>query len=183
MFFSAKVFSQIDSLNKAGDIYTVSFVSAGNENLELGQITLYNLDNDYLSFTKLFDSGKNINPPTTKVYQVRLENISSFGYKVPTNFGGRILIGGLIGAGGGALLGYFATGLGAGAHGSKEGNMTSGIIVPGVIGGLAGVLFATITSSQAQDYESTNVSKLSRQKKYEVLKSLIKKGIIYNKDE
>jgi hypothetical protein len=184
ILFSGKVFSQTDSLKPADDIYTVSFLSISKEEENLSAITITDIDKDALSFEKIYTPGNNITPTTKKSYKVNLENINEFGYRVSTNVAGRMLVGALIGGGSMTLLGYVATGIGgSSAHSVKPLNPTLTIVVPAIIGTLAGGIIGAIIASGSRDYETIDLSKYSKEKKYEVIKGLIKKGIIYNKDQ
>lgn len=134
-----------------------------------------------LLFKKIYAKRDNITPGSTKNYRISLDKVNEFGYQIPTKIWKRVLTAGLVCAGAGALLGYFAEGVSGFSHTGK-GAIHNGAIWGGIIGGLVGSAFGGIISIGARDYETTDMSKFSKQKKYEVIKGLIKKGIINNKD-
>lgn len=168
-------------ISQTENYYSVSYLDIDKSETDFSGISNTNIDSNYLSFQKIHVMKDNITPGSTKNYNIRLEKINEFGYQIPTKVWKRILTAGLICTGTGALFGYIAEAVSGFSHSGKEG-IRNGALWGGVIGGLIGSAFGGVISIGARDYELQDISKYSKQKKYETIKGLIKKGIINKKD-
>lgn len=163
------------------NLYTITYIDSLNNETSFSNINVTNLDNNYISFERVYNRGDNITPIRIYRHRVELGKINSFGYRAYTPLGKRITTGALIGTGTGILLGGVAGSLKWGE--GKESHTLEGALAGAVLGAFTGSVIGGITGIGAKEYETVNFSKYSNQKKYEIIQRLVLKGIEFNKEE
>lgn len=180
ILFSAKVFSQTDSSYKTEEIFSISYLNYDSKIKKLENVRLTAIDSITLSFEEIIyapSSKNNKYIPHTIVF----DKINTFGYKTGISMGERTLIGAGIGFGTVFLLGAI---LGAsydpGGGTPSTANKVGVTFLLSVAAAVPGALIGMGTGIGQKEYEVLDISKYSRQKKFEILKRLIRNGVKEN---
>lgn len=174
---SGKVFSQADSTEN--EIFSVSYVDYENNIDEVKDVKIISLDSNSVTYSEsVYDGTKLAIVPY--IVEVKFNNLRSFGYKVGTSFGSRVLTGALVGFG----FGFIVVGAVSGSL-NHDGKGTFGQAIGfGFIGGLAlslpCSLIGAITGIGSKEYEVLDVTKYNNARKYEIIKRLLDAGLKKN---
>ncbi len=184
IFISTSVFAQISDFKKTENSFKVSYTDSTNNTIELSSISVSGLDSTNLYFSKTYNKGDNITPIKHIDYKINISKINSFGYQSETTLKDRIITGGVIGAGCGALIG----GVGVNFLGVESRKFDIGVPVVGALGGglfgaLVGGTVGAITGIGADDYHSVDLSKGSNKTKFDSINNLIKAGTNLHKEK
>ncbi len=163
------------------DFYTITFSDSLNQEVSYSGVEVISIDNVGLSFKRIYNRGDNITPPKIYTYKIPLEKINSFGYRAYTPLGTRITTGAAIGTGIGLGLGAVAGSIKLAE--SYENHTLEGALAGAVLGAFTGSIVGGVTGIGAKEYESVNLTKYSKEKKYQIIQGLMTKGINFNKDE
>lgn len=182
VLFSAKVFSQTDSVYKTSEIFSISYINYDKKIIKLEDIRLTSLDSVSLSFDEI------VYGPTTKENKYKphiivYDKINSFGYKDGMSRGDIIRNGAFVGFGLGFVLGVIAGKINFVGDGSGKATFAESIgtgVLCGFLMAIPTTLLTTLFTYGHQEYENLDISKYDRTKKFEILKRLIKAGVKEN---
>jgi hypothetical protein len=180
--FSAKAFSQTDSLYKTDNVFLISFKDFNNEVQNLEDVRLTSIDSISLSYEYII-WGKSSNENKNVKKQLVFDRIQKFGYKVGPSKGAIIGRSALVGFGLGFILGAIEGKINIVGDGSRKpefaDHIGTGFLV-GVLLAIPATLAGVIISIPVKEYETLDISKYNRQKKFEILKRLIRNGVKEN---
>lgn len=175
--FSGKIFSQTDSAYKTDDIFYLSFTNYDKEVKELKDVRLTSIDSVSIGYEEVI-LGQNSNQNKYIPHTIVFDRINSFGYRVSASIGARIGYGSLAGFIVGGILGGLSGGYSPGGSGSNADSQRPGFIVlGGFLVAIPGALIGAATGIGQKQFETVNISKYSRTKKFEIIKRLIRNGI------
>ncbi len=163
------------------DFYTISYLDSLNKEVRYSGVEITSLNPGILSLKRTYVKGDNITPPKTFNYNIPLEKINSFGYRSSATLGKRIITGAAIGLGSGLVLGAIAGSIKIAEN--YKNHSVEGALAGAVIGVMTGSIIGGITGIGAKEYEILPITNYSDEKKYQLIKNLIAKGISSNKDE
>lgn len=182
--FSPKVFSQGESPFKTPGVFKLSYLNYENKIVDIEDVKLTAIDSNSLTFDEVAAYGPSSAQNTYKPRTVIFEKIKSFGYKDGLSRGDIIRNGTIIGVGIGFVLGFSIgkfsiTGDGSSTPSTFSDRAATGAGF-GLLFGIPAFVLTTLFSFDAKEYESLNISQYSSAKKFEILKTLIKKGVKKN---
>lgn len=181
MLTSGKIYSQNDSISRAGDIFSMEFMRS-NELIKDKDLTISYIDQDsILVLSSNYNTASRQNE--SKTYRVYIDSIRSFGYKTGTNIGVRIRTGALLGFGAGFILGLIPRKKISLEPSDQNLDLFQSLglgLLVGLVVAVPGALIGAATGIGSKEYEVVDVSKYNLKKKYNVIKELIQKGIIKN---
>ncbi len=182
ILFTAKVFSQTDSSYKTDTVFLISFKDFNNEIQNLEDIRLTSIDSISLSYEYIiFGRTSNENKYVKK--QIVFDRIQKFGYKVGPSKGAIIGRSALVGFGLGFILGAIEGKINIVGDGSRKPEFADHIgtgFLFGVALAIPTTLIGVIISIPVKEYETLDISKYNRQKKFEILIRLIRNGVKEN---
>ena len=184
IFLSGKIYSQIDSSLSSKEIYSLKYADSDQKLREEKDIRIISLDPDSIKF---LDYEYNTTSRRNKdiLYAKSISSIKSFGYKVGAGTWTRIKSGALIGFGAGFLIGLVNDKKISLEPSSQSASFFERIglgLVLGIAASIPGGLIGAITGIGSKEYEEINISKYDNAKKYIMIKDLIKKGSVINKE-
>jgi hypothetical protein len=182
ILFSAKVFSQTDSIYKTDNVFYISYLDYNKESEKSEDLRLIHIDSTSLTFEKIiYGQNSNMNKYVSK--KVTFDRINQFGYKAGPSKGSIIGTGALVGFGLGFILGAIEGKFNPVGDGSRKPEFADHIgtgFLFGVVLAIPTTLIATIISIPVKEYEVVDISKYERAKKFEIIKRLIKTGVKEN---
>ncbi len=180
--FSAKAFSQTDSSYKTDNVFLISYKDFNNQVQNLEDVRLTAIDSISLSYEYII-WGKTSNENKNVKKQLVFDRIQKFGYKVGPSKGAIIGRSALVGFGLGFILGAIEGKINIVGDGSRKpefaDHIGTGFLV-GVLLAIPATLAGVIISIPVKEYETLDISKYNRQKKFEILKRLIRNGVKEN---
>ncbi len=182
VLFTTKLFSQTDSSYKTDNVFLISFKDFNNEVQNIEDIRLTSIDSISLSYEYIvFGRTSNENKYVKK--QLVFHRIQKFGYKVGPSKGAIIGRTALVSFGLGFILGAIEGKINIVGDGSRKpefaDHIGTGFLV-GVALAAPASLVASLVASFTHEYEVLDISKYNRQKKFEILKRLIRNGVKEN---
>ena len=168
LFFlsTSSVYSQSDSIYKAGENFTITYSDTLNNHITKDEVSILKLSKDSLTFKLTF-----IGYPWNKILTIGTSQLSKFGYRSGIGFGNSIRNGSIFG---------FAVGFIGFCAAIKDISIGQGLLA-GLIFAVPGALIGAVTGIDSKEYEVVDVSKYDPERKYEVIKKLIQKGLNKNK--
>lgn len=182
ILLSGKVFSQTDSSYKTDNVFLISFKNFNNEIQNIEDVRLTSIDSISLSYEYII-WGKSSNENKYITKQLVFDRIQKFGYKVGPSKGSIIGRSALVGFGLGFILGAIAGKFNPVGDGSRKPEFADHIATGFLFGAALAIpatLAGVIISIPVKEYETLDISKYSRQKKFEILKRLIRNGVKEN---
>jgi len=176
ILFSFKAYSQTDSSYKTEKIFYISYYNFNKELVTAEDVRLTDIDSISLTFEEVI-YGQNSNQNKYVKKKIIYDKINKFGYYVGESLGARFMYGSGIGFAVGAILGAFETGSIVG-----DGQVPAGTysLPVGLALAIPGGLIGLATGIGSKENEMVDISKYSRQKKFEIIKRLIKNGVKQN---
>lgn len=182
ILFTTKVFSQTDSSYKTDNVFLISYKDFNNQVQNLEDVRLTAIDSISLSYEYII-WGKTSNENKNVKKQLVFDRIQKFGYKVGPSKGAIIGRSALVGFGLGFILGAIEGKINIVGDGSRKpefaDHIGTGFLV-GVLLAIPATLAGVIISIPVKEYETLDISKYNRQKKFEILKRLIRNGVKEN---
>lgn len=184
IFLSGKIYSQIDSSLSSKEIYSLKYADSDQKLREEKDIRIISLDPDSIKFLD-YEYNTTSRRNEDILYAKSISSIKSFGYKVGAGTWTRIKSGALIGFGAGFLIGLVNDKKISLEPSSQSASFFERIglgLVLGIAASIPGGLIGAITGIGSKEYEEINISKYDNAKKYIMIKDLIKKGSVINKE-
>ena len=181
VLFSGNLFSQSKNAYKTEDVFSISFIDHNGETVKLEDVRLTAIDSTSLSFDEV-TYGQTTEQNKYKPRAVLFDRIKSFGYKNAASREAIIRNGAFVGFGIGFVLGFavgkISFGCGGGESTFQERlGMGAGV---GLLIGLPVTAIATLCSIGMGQYDNLDISDYNTNKKFDVIKKLIKKGVKKN---
>ncbi|MBS1494076.1 MAG: hypothetical protein JST55_11220 [Bacteroidetes bacterium] len=179
IIFTAKVFSQTDSSYKTDKIFYISYLNYNKEIEKLDDVCLTDIDSISLTFEQIiYGQNSNMNKYVSK--KIVFDRIDKFGYKIGPSKGSIIGTSALIGFGLGFVLGAIEGKFNPVGDGSRKPDFADHVGTGFLFGTALAIpttLIGIIISIPVKEYETLDISKYNRQKKFEILKRLIRNGV------
>lgn len=179
---SVKAYSQSDSSYKTEPVFYISFTNYDKEEINFEDIRITNLDSISLSFDEII-YGQNSNENKFKERKVVFDRINKFGYKIGPSKGAIIGRSALVAFGIGFILGAIEgkfNPVGDGSTKPTGGDRIGTGFLFGIALAAPTALIAIVPASFTKEYEILDISKYSRNKKFEIIKRLIRNGVKEN---
>lgn len=179
---SSQLFSQTDTSYKTQKIFSLSYQNYDSKIKALEDVNITSVDTNAISIEEVI-YGPTSSQNKYISHTIIFNKIKSFGYKVNPSPGKVVGYGAL---GGFTVCFIIGFGVGTIASDGPKPNIGQRIAfgaILGLLGALPGALIGSLTVTDIREYKKIDISKYSSKKKYVVIKGLIKKGIINNKDE